>query len=493
MQVRIVWRERGGLDMLSRTHLGLAAALVVQAVAPHAASRPLFQMPVPCGQTWDASTYDGHWPDEDSIDIAERDDSGTNISEGEPILASYAGTVVKAFTTDGGDHRVVLDHGNGWETLYIHIEEVPPLAIGQKVAQGEQIGRASNSGAVAMHLHYTQRLNDDAQRIQLNGVDIATHAGNLSSYDTWGTDDAEKLTSLNCAGNSFMGWNQGGDRYYQLYKPGSGETKIVRMDDDGAGVTTTWSDTWSRGWTHFMPYYQQGGNHPHAIVYKSSTGKVAFVRLDLWGAGVTNLANQTWWGGWNHFVPFVVDGVTHFIAYDSLHGYANIDRIHALGDNTTNVYKGAWDKGRTSLVPFVLGPTQYLLLYKGGTGEVEIDKIAKSGGDIAVTEVWSGTWSSGWTDLVAVAHEGSVYLLGYKADSGSAKLMKVKANGQGVSTTSSMSWTTPWTAFSPFSIGGDGHLLLYKAGTGEVKTLRLKPGGSGFDTIWVDSWTKGWA
>ena len=55
-----------------------AAALAIAAVPLFAASaaeaagpRPFFQMPFACGQTWEASTYDGHWPDQDSIDLGE--------------------------------------------------------------------------------------------------------------------------------------------------------------------------------------------------------------------------------------------------------------------------------------------------------------------------------------------------------------------------------------------------------------------------------------
>ena len=468
--------------------LGLASIAHTQASGP----RPSFQMPVPCGQTWDASTYDNHWPDQDSIDIAERDDDGNNISEGEPVLASSAGTVLNVFTTGGGEHRVYLDHGDGWVTHYIHIEEKPPLAVGQSVAQGEQIGRTSNSGATAVHLHYTQLSDGDAVRIKFNGTSIDTHAGNSDSYGTWGTDDAEKLTSLNCAGNSFTGWNQGGDRYHLIYKPSTGDTKIVRMEPTGAGVTTTWSGEWSRGWTHFIPYYQEAGGHPHAIVYKSSTGQVSFVRLDLWGEGVTNLATRTWWAGWTHFVPFTIDGDPHFLAYDSLHGYANIDRINPTGDGTTTVYQSTWGKGRTSLVPFKLGSVQYLLLYKGGNGNVEINTITGSGNNIALTEVWSGSWTTGYTDLVPVSHEGASYLLGYKVGTGAAKILKLKAAGQGVETASTMEWTTPWTAFSPFTIDGKGHVLIYKGGTGEVKTVKLKTDGAGVLTIWEGLWTKGW-
>jgi len=479
---------------MSTRRLLLAWVLSAAPAQAHAAgTRPLFQMPFPCGQIWEASTYGNHWPDPDSIDLAERDDDGNNISEGEPVLASAAGTVANILTSGGGDHRVYLDHGDGWVTHYIHIEEEPPLAIGQHVAQGEVIARTSNSGAVAMHLHYTQLADGEAVRSKFNGTSIDTHAGNPESYGTWGTTNAEKRMSLNCGGNSFMGWSQSGERYYLLYKPGGGQTKIVRMNDGGAGITATWEGSWSRGWTHFIPYYLAGNGQAHAIVYKASTGKVSFNRMNLWGAGVTNLKNGTWWAGWTHFEPFTINGEPYFLAYDSVHGYANIDRINATGDGTTTVYQGTWGKGRTSLVFYKLGATQYLLLYKGGTGDVEINQLSGGGNNIALTQVWSGSWTSGWTHLVPMTHAGARYLVGYKAESGLAKIMKLEAGGQGIDIVSTMNWTTPWTAFSPLSFDGDGHLLLYKAGTGEVKTLKMQDGGAGFTTVWEGEWTTGWS
>ena len=146
----------------------------------------------------------------------------------EPCLAVY--------TSTNGEHRVFIDHGGGWTTAYIHLESLPPLTVGQQVAQGEMVGRISNSGAEAMHLHYQQMADGYPVRIRFNGELIDTHAGNLDSYNTWGTDDAERLTSLNCPGNSFVPFVQNGNRYQLVYKPSSGLTKIVRLDSDGAGT-----------------------------------------------------------------------------------------------------------------------------------------------------------------------------------------------------------------------------------------------------------------
>src|SRR5690606_35608695 len=99
--------------------------LLPTADASAAGPRPHFQMPVPCGQTWHASTYAAHWNGNDdpsgrnAIDLAQRGAQLSNLSEGEPALASAAGTVKKVYTESNGEHRVFLDHGGGWETHYI--------------------------------------------------------------------------------------------------------------------------------------------------------------------------------------------------------------------------------------------------------------------------------------------------------------------------------------------------------------------------------------
>ncbi len=471
----------------------IAATFYATTHAHGAGPRPLFQATFPCGQVWDASTYEGHEAQNNAIDLAEWKDKKVT-SMGQPVLASAAGTVKSSYIRKSdGEYRIFIDHGGGWETHYIHMQvgDGNLMKVGRRVAQGEQIGRTGDSGSPTIHQHYSQFRDGKGVRIRLNGAAIKTHAGNQASYGTWGKSNAEKIISLNCAGNSFMGWNDGGLRYHLIYKPGTGETKIVRTSTNGS-TKSTWAGKWTLGWTHFLPFYLKTGGHPHAIVYKSASGRVGFLRLKLKGGGVTKLKFGTWGKGWTHLVPFNLGGTPHLLAYDSVQGYAAIDRIHPTGDGTTPIYKKTWIKGRTQIVPFKLGPRQYLLLYKGGSGAVKIVKITGSGKSVGTSDAWSDKWSTGYTNIVAVTHEGARYLLAYKAATGAAKILKLKPGGKGVSTVSSMSWTKPWTAFSPLRIDGKGHFLVYKIGTGEIKTLRLKAGGKGVQTIRTDSWTWGW-
>jgi murein DD-endopeptidase MepM/ murein hydrolase activator NlpD len=189
----------------------------------------------------EASTYSGHFPDADSIDLGEWTAQDANMGKGQPVVASADGTVLDVFFGPGGDTRVYLDHGAGWVTHYLHLEQVPPLAIGQQVAQGEQIGRVGNTGTVADHLHFTQLADGNAVQIAFNGTLITTQAGNAASYGTWG--NGEKLTSANCPMDAFVNVDQVGIRSRLLYKPGSGAVKIVAFNSSGTGITTLWSAT----------------------------------------------------------------------------------------------------------------------------------------------------------------------------------------------------------------------------------------------------------
>ena len=78
-------------------------------------------------------------------------------SAGIPVVASASGTVVTAYAgSTGYGNTVVIDHGNGYQTRYAHMQwgsiSVYP---GQKVYQGQQIGRIGATGnATGPHLHF---------------------------------------------------------------------------------------------------------------------------------------------------------------------------------------------------------------------------------------------------------------------------------------------------------------------------------------------------
>jgi murein DD-endopeptidase MepM/ murein hydrolase activator NlpD len=90
--------------------------------------------------------WDGHL----GIDIA--------AGEGAPLYAADSGVVVFAgWATGGYGNMVMIDHGNGYQTLYGHMSSVK-VGCGQSVSQGTIIGFAGSTGnSTGAHLHFEVR------------------------------------------------------------------------------------------------------------------------------------------------------------------------------------------------------------------------------------------------------------------------------------------------------------------------------------------------
>ena len=98
------------------------------------------------------------WSYHGGIDIV----LGSGSSAGIPVVASASGTVVTAYSGwRGYGHTVVIDHGNGIKTRYAHMYPGSiTVRVGQKVYQGQQIGRIGSTGnSTGPHLHFEVLVN----------------------------------------------------------------------------------------------------------------------------------------------------------------------------------------------------------------------------------------------------------------------------------------------------------------------------------------------
>ena len=83
---------------------------------------------------------------------------------GTPVYASESGTVVRADTGWNGGYGnvVIIDHGNGLQTLYAHNEKIY-VRVGDTVNRGQPISAMGNSGRVygrtGVHVHFEVRIN----------------------------------------------------------------------------------------------------------------------------------------------------------------------------------------------------------------------------------------------------------------------------------------------------------------------------------------------
>ena len=76
---------------------------------------------------------------------------------GEEVLAARSGRVVFVGTQSGYGRTVVIDHGDGDQTLYAHNSE-NQVAVGDWVERGDPIARVGSSGnATTPHVHFEVR------------------------------------------------------------------------------------------------------------------------------------------------------------------------------------------------------------------------------------------------------------------------------------------------------------------------------------------------
>ena len=80
---------------------------------------------------------------------------------GTAIYASDGGVVTLARRFDSYGNCIIIDHGNGFETLYAHLDAYC-VKEGDVVGQGWQIGKMGKTGRVTgSHLHFEVRLNGE--------------------------------------------------------------------------------------------------------------------------------------------------------------------------------------------------------------------------------------------------------------------------------------------------------------------------------------------
>jgi len=91
-----------------------------------------------------------YWSGHLGIDIA--------ASVGNPIYAADSGVVVAAgWNSSGYGYMVMIDHGNGFHTVYAHMSSVR-TSCGAGVSRGQVIGSAGSTGrSTGPHLHFEIR------------------------------------------------------------------------------------------------------------------------------------------------------------------------------------------------------------------------------------------------------------------------------------------------------------------------------------------------
>lgn len=117
-----------------------------------------FAWPIKRSEFWLSSFFgprrkpDKSWGFHYGIDMA--------ACRGTPIVAAADGIVLEAFFHNGFGNTILIQHNNKYKTRYAHMDKMH-VSVGQKVEQGQLIGKVGATGAVrkkkgrdASHLHF---------------------------------------------------------------------------------------------------------------------------------------------------------------------------------------------------------------------------------------------------------------------------------------------------------------------------------------------------
>ena len=113
----------------------------------------------------------GEWKYHSGMDIG--------CSYGDTVWASDSGTVCIAGENGGYGNCVMIDHGNGYYTLYGHLSSIA-VSYGQTVSQGQTVGYVGSTGvSTGPHLHFEIRDGSGAMDFQswFSGLTYAPDSG----------------------------------------------------------------------------------------------------------------------------------------------------------------------------------------------------------------------------------------------------------------------------------------------------------------------------
>lgn len=151
-----------GIDRASRDQLREGPATSINVAAPNIWVLPVhgYDLTSGFGQRW-GRLHAG-------VDLAK--------PEGTPYYAAHAGVVKLARWYGGYGNCVIIDHGNGIETVYGHASRLR-VTEGQRVEAGDLLGLIGNTGySFGPHLHFEVHINgspvDPVPWLRKRGVDI---------------------------------------------------------------------------------------------------------------------------------------------------------------------------------------------------------------------------------------------------------------------------------------------------------------------------------
>ena len=213
------------------------------------------------------------------------------VPKGTPVIAQLPGKV--SSVNPGPDYgtAVVIDHANGYQTIYGHLSS-RDVKVGDEVKPGQKIGKSGDSGNVTgPHLHYEVRKGKN------NPVDpnsLEGSAGNFSASMAAYSQDFASAMSIKVGKKSSSPNSSSSANYVSVKGTGSEIdwakkflTKIgAPVSEGNIGALTTWMRFEGGHWKNSASYNPLNTT----LDIKGAIGsmnEVGVKRYDSWETGLT--------------------------------------------------------------------------------------------------------------------------------------------------------------------------------------------------------------
>jgi murein DD-endopeptidase MepM/ murein hydrolase activator NlpD len=141
------------IDTSAPTNSGRESISGIAGDNPPLTKEQLEKMRVPQGRPlygWITRNYNA----DESYSKEKHDGVDIAVKEGTPVMATATGEIAFAGWDKDYGNMVIIDHGNGYKTVYGHNQTLL-VGLGDKVYKGKEIATSGNSGhSSAPHLHY---------------------------------------------------------------------------------------------------------------------------------------------------------------------------------------------------------------------------------------------------------------------------------------------------------------------------------------------------
>jgi len=374
-----------------------------------------------------------------------------DMSLNDPISASTTGTV-RAFSEDnswsgGLGNHVMIEHTDGWCSLYAHLNSVEnSISVGAVAVQGQVIGKAGETGlAIGVHLHFALVNCDSWQSVDVDFIEVADPIVGISyvSQNAYGTSSTlpgptnEQWLRRNHRGEGHLDFNGDGDSdiftangsNWKVKYNGTGSwvtlasssktlDKLAFGDFNCDGVTDVFNGN-SQFWQ-----VSYGGTSEWTRINTSSIPTSHLAMVDVNGDGCTDVFRTTgskWYisyggtGSWQHVNTSSITLDQMILADMDKDGKTDAFRTTGSKWRISHGLNNSWVTINSSTVPF-----KYLAIGDFGGGSK--DDVFRANGSNWKTS-WAGT--TGWKTLATSSAQLDRVLFGDLDGNGLTDVLRV--------------------------------------------------------------------